>query len=77
MNFVREIDNSLYSRKALADSRDAYRNYCDIQVSPLPNNKAKVSLTVKSEFLTDSRQIILEFWNYFLDSSCKANLESA
>lgn len=75
--FVREVDNSIYSRKALADSRDAYRAYCDIQVAPLPNNRAKVSLLVKGEYQADARQITLEFWNYFLDSSCKDYLESA
>jgi len=74
--FVREVDNNLYTRKALASSRDAYRSYCDIQVSPLPDNRATVSLTVKNEFLNDSRQITLEFWNYFLDSSCQNHLES-
>lgn len=75
--FVREIDNDLYTRKALADSRDAYRSYCDVQVAPLPNNRAKVSLTVKSQYTQDARQITLEFWNYFLDSSCKVHLEEA
>lgn len=75
--FVREIDNDLYTRKALADSRDAYRNYCDVQVAPLPNNRAKVSLAVKDQYAQESRQITLEFWNYFLDSSCKRYLEDA
>lgn len=75
--FVREIDNGLYTRKALADSRDAYRSYCDIQVAPLPNNRAKVSLAVKDAYVQDARQITLEFWNYFLDSSCKVHLEEA
>ena len=76
MAFVREIDNGIYSRKALADTRDAYRSYCDVLATPLLNNRARVSLTVKKEYITDSRQIILEFWNYFLDSACKSHLES-
>ena len=75
--FVREIDNGIYTRKALSDSRDAYRLYCDVQVAPLPNNRAKVSVNVKDPYVQDARQIILEFWNYFLDSSCKTHLEDA
>jgi len=76
MAFVREIDNGIYSRKVLADTRDAYRSYCDVSVTPLPNNRASVSLAVKKEYMVDSRQIVLEFWNYFLDSACKAHLDS-
>lgn len=75
--FVREINSDLYTRKALVDSRNAYRSYCDVQVAPLPNNRAKVSLTVKSQYAQHARQITLEFWNYFLDSSCKEHLEEA
>ncbi len=75
--FVREIDNDIYTRKSLSDSRDAYRSYCDVHVAPLPNNRAKVSLTVKIQYAQDARQITLEFWNYFLDSSCKSRLEEA
>jgi hypothetical protein len=76
MTFVREIDNGIYSRKALADTRDAYHSYCDVQALPLPNNRAKITLVVKNQYLSDSNQIILEFWNYFLDSACKDYLES-
>ncbi len=76
MAFVREIDNGIYSRKALADTRNAYRSYCNVQALPLPNNRVKIALTVKNEYLADSKQIILEFWNYFLDSSCKYHFES-
>ncbi len=73
---MREIDNLLYSRKALTVTRDVYLPYCDIQVLPLTNNRARVSLTIKSEYSEDSRQIVCEFWNYFLECSCKNNLES-
>lgn len=73
----RAIDNDLYTRKALADSRDAYLSFCDVQVVPLPNNRARVAITVKPQYVRDTRQVTLEFWNYFLDVSCKGWLEEA
>ena len=76
MAFVREIDNSIYSRKALASTREAYHTYCDVHAVPLPNNRATISIAVKNAYVADSRQIILEFWNYFLDSACKDHLEA-
>lgn len=74
--FIREVDNSIYSYLSLLDSKNAYEAYCDIQVYFLPENRFRISLIIKKEFLRDTRHIILEFWNYFLDASCKNYLES-
>jgi len=32
---------------------------------------------LKPEYSDEARQVLLEFWNFFLDSSCKHKLESA
>jgi hypothetical protein len=76
MIFIREIDNEIYTRKALADTRGAYGMYCDISVLPMGSSRAKITVTIKPTYLPDAKQIILELWNYFLDSSCKDYLES-
>lgn len=77
MNFTRHIDNAIYSRKALADVREAYGKYCTVRATPGANGDVAVSVTVKQEYIAEARQVILEFWNYFLDSSCKHKIESA
>ena len=74
--FTREVDNSIYNYLSLLDSKNAYEAYCDVQIYFLPANKFRVSLVIRNEFLGDAKHIILEFWNYFLDASCKSYLES-
>ncbi len=76
MELTRQIDNSIYSRKALAATREAYRSYCNVQVRPSNDGKVGVTVEVMDEYKEQQRQVILEFWNYFLDTSCKQHLES-
>jgi hypothetical protein len=76
MEFTRTIDNALYTRKALADARDAYRDYCVVKTVPRSDGLADITVTVKDEYCADARQVTLEFWNYFLDTVCKQRLES-
>ena len=78
MEFTRYIDNVIYSRKALADAREAYNQYCTIRATPGAGGEIAVTVLLKGEFKDhEARQVILEFWNFFLDSSCKHKLESA
>lgn len=78
MEFTRHIDNEIYSRKALAEARDTYSNYCTIRVMANVSGGAAVTVIPKHEFKgNEARQVMLEFWNYFLDCSCKHKLESA
>jgi len=77
MNFTRNIDNQIYSRKALAVVREAYSKYCTTQIVPLANGEAAVTVHIKNEYFDDGRQVFLEFWNYFLDISCKQKIESS
>ena len=78
MEFTRHIDNGIYSRKALAEVREAYGKYCTIRATAGPSGDIAVTMLLKHEYKDEeARQVILEFWNFFLDSSCKHKLESA
>lgn len=77
MELTRHIDNGIYSRTALAEAREAYGKYCTIRVTPGASGDVAVTVLLKHEYKGEARQVILEFWNFFLDSSCKHKLESA
>ena len=76
MAYTRSIDNALYSRKALADARSAYAEYCTVRGTPRPDGLVDVTVEVKAGYSDDKRQVILEFWNFFLDTVCQQRLES-
>lgn len=76
MEFKRRIDNAIYSRKALADARDAYSKYCTVRAIPSTDGLVEISVTVKDEFKPEAQRVVLEFWNYLLDSACQQRLES-
>lgn len=75
MEFTRQVNNAVYSRKALAAARDAYANYCTIRATP-GAGLVSITVSVKDDYAQDSRRVILEFWNYFLDTACQQHLES-
>lgn len=77
MTLMRRIDNALYSRKALADAREAYAQYCSVRAAPRSDGLVDITVEVKAEYTQESRQVTLEFWNYFLDIACQQRLESA
>ena len=77
MQYTRHIDNGIYSRKALAEAREAYGEYCTIRATPSTSGDVAVTLQLKPEYTNEARQVILEFWNFFLDSSCKHKLEAS
>ena len=76
MAITRRIDNALYSRKALASAREAYAQYCVIRVVPQSDGLVEVKVEVKPDYVQESRQVMLEFWNYFLDAACQQRLDS-
>jgi hypothetical protein len=73
--FTKTIDHTLYPRKALAEARQAYRDYCTLTISPLTNDRAQVSIFVKDAYENDCRQVVLDFLNYMLDRSAQIHLE--
>jgi hypothetical protein len=77
MEFTRRVDNSIYSRKALADAREVYGKYCSVRAAPGSDGLVGITVAVKGEYEEEARRVILEFWNYFLDTACQQQLESA
>lgn len=76
MQLTRRIDNTLYSRKALAEAREAYREYCAVRAAAMPDGLVEITVQPHRQFESDARQIILEFWNFFLDTACEQRLEA-
>lgn len=72
---TRTINNTIYPKKAVADARMAYRDYCDFAIEPTDSHLAKLTITVKPKFQDDSQQIIFGFWNYLLDIACQIRTE--
>ena len=77
MVFVRHIDNAFYPRKAFVKAREAYAAYCVVSALPVDHGLVEVTVKVKPEYADDARQVILEFWNFLLDTACEQQLESA
>jgi hypothetical protein len=77
MRIVRSIDNAHYPRIALAKAREAYREYCSVKLVPLEVGLIEVTVEVKLAYLAESRQIILEFWNFCLDTACEMRMQAA
>jgi hypothetical protein len=75
MEATRQVDNDIYSRKALAAAREAFASYCTVWAIPGQSGTVAITVSVRPEFERDARQVVLEFWNYFLDSSCQLRLE--
>lgn len=75
MQATRTIDHTLYPRRALADATHAYRDYCDVKITPFNTQKSRVTITVKEIQISSGGQVILEFLNYALDKSIQMQLE--
>jgi len=73
--FTKTIDHSLYPRKALAEARQVYRDYCTLNIVPLTNDRAQVTIVVNDKYEDDCRQVVLDFLNYMLDRSAQILLE--
>jgi len=76
MQITRIIDRGIYPRKALSEARHAYRDFFSLTISPIESNQDKVTITVKSEYEHQGKEVILEFLNYLLDRSAEINLEA-
>ncbi len=76
MEITRHIENSIYSRKALAAAREAFSAYCTVWAVPGEGGSVAITVSVRPEFSSDARQVVLEFWNYFLDAACQRRIET-
>ena len=75
--FTRTVDNALYTRRALNEAREAFTKYCTVRATPGSNGMVGIIVTVNQEFQQDARQVILEFWNFFLDTACQQRFDAA
>ena len=72
MPFSRVLDNTIYPRRALADTRHAYQEFCRFAVTPgTTPETAILTIEVKERHAPHARQITLEAWNYLLDRACQ------
>lgn len=67
--YTREISNSIYTKKDLAEARQAFVKYLSVQVLPVSKGRVLLTIKVKSEYLSQEREVILEFFNYLMDTS--------
>ncbi len=75
MLITRNIYHDLYPRQAIAEAREAFRDYCTLEIRPLPGNAACIGIRILSDHESDGRQIVLEFLNYALDRSMELQLK--
>ena len=76
MHFTRRIDDCFYMQAALGEARQAYNEYCVVHSIADGDGATTVTIEINPQFSNDAKQVILEFWNFFLDSSCKLKLEN-
>jgi hypothetical protein len=76
MPFSRILDNTIYPRRALADTRQAYREFCRLSVTPGTTPETPILvIEVKEQHAATAHQITLEAWNYLLDRACQIHFE--
>ena len=77
MAITRRISHDLYPRRAVSETRQAYRAYCTARVSPLAGNAIELALEVVPEQKNREREVVLGFFNYLLDRSAQLLLEES
>jgi len=77
MEITRTVDHALYPRRALTEATHAYRDYCDVKITPITSHKSHLKISVKQQAdAASAREVILEFLNYALDKSIHIHLEN-
>ena len=76
MEITRTVDHALYPRRALTEATHAYRDYCDVKITPFTSQKSHLKISVKQAHAASAREVILEFLNYALDKSIHIHLEN-
>ena len=76
MEITRTIDHALYPRRALTDATHAYRDYCDVKITPFNSQKSHLKISVKGAHVGSAKEVVLEFLNYALGKSIQIHLEN-
>lgn len=62
------LDNNIYPKKAVLDTKLAFSQYVDSTLIPIPGG-VTLKLVIKPMYKEDVRQIYCEFMNYLLDKT--------
>lgn len=74
--FVRVVSNAVYSRHSIASAQAAFKQHCRVSAKPRGQGYVEVSIQVIGEAASSTRQAVLEFWNFVLDSEAKRRLDA-
>ena len=72
---IKKLDNEIYARKAVAETRNAFQDFCTVKATPIGNDQVELAFKINEAHSDKSREIILEFLNYTLDRSIQLYLE--
>ena len=72
--YVREISNLIYSKRDLAEARQAFAKFLDVKVVPVSYGRVSLSVGVLAAFQNQEREIVLEFFNYLLDAAIQRRM---
>lgn len=72
-NFL--LDNEIYCRRAVAEARSCFRQYCSVRATPASAGQLELSIAVCRSYRGQAREVVLEFLNYTLDRSIQIELE--
>lgn len=68
----RIVDLKLYSRRAIVDAQTAFKVHCQVQVRSLEGGRVAVTLKPLPSSSPELRAMVLEFWNFVLDTTCQS-----
>jgi hypothetical protein len=76
MKIVRIIDHRIYPRKCVSSAIQAYSAYCSMEISPISDQQSQLAISTNQDIPEkDSREVLLGFLNYALDTSIEVRLE--
>lgn len=66
-SYLYAIDNDIYPKVAVIAAKEAFKDYLQVKVIPSDRGSVKVEVEVLPQYLSEEREIQLEFFNYLLD----------
>ena len=66
-SYLYAIDNDIYPKVAVIATKEAFKDYLRVKVIPSDRGSVKVEVEVLPQYLSEEREIQLEFFNYLLD----------
>ncbi len=72
--YTKKISNFVFDKSDVRDARHAFLQYLDVQIKPCELNCVELSFRVHSEYESQSREVILEFFNYLIDTSAQRKM---